>query len=309
MDGTREKEFSMVGLTDTQQQLTPDDLAELMTTFQEVTLRLQHSQDQLTGEVHRLKRELREANDALERSRRLAALGEMAAGIAHEIRNPLAALSLDAATLASESELPSQREAAERIGRAVRTLNAIVQDVLHFASDTPVRIATHSVSELFARALEMCVVGPDVRIELGPWEAESADVDEHLLHRALVNVLRNAIEAMQETPVPVGGHRLRLASSLLNNGDVRLIIADTGPGIPESVVERMFNPFFTTRATGTGLGLAIVHRIVDAHGGRVEVIGERAGGAASGREPLVKGGAEVSLVLPRQDDSANAEAA
>jgi signal transduction histidine kinase len=82
-------------------------------------------------------------------------------------------------------------------------------------------------------------------------------------------------------------------------GETEVVISDTGPGIPQTVIERMFNPFFTTRATGTGLGLAIVHRILDAHGGRVVVNGNRTGSC----------GAEVRLVLPRHDAAVNAEAA
>jgi signal transduction histidine kinase len=291
----------MMGVTETAPRLTAEDLAELMDTVQSVTLRLQSSHDQLTSEVHRLKRELNEANDALERSRRLAALGEMAAGIAHEIRNPLAAISLDAASLFSTGNDPDQREAAARIGRSVRSLNAIVQDVLHFAADTPVRIERQDVQALVARVMEASagVVDCEVRVELGPWELQTVDADEHLLQRALVNVVRNALEAMAESPAPSGGHTLGVRVVLGQDGETELVISDTGPGIPQTVIERMFNPFFTTRATGTGLGLAIVHRILDAHGGRVVVNGKRTGSC----------GAEVRLVLPRHDAAVNAEAA
>ncbi len=273
-----------------------------METFQEVTDKLQISHDQLTSQVNRLKCELRVANDALERSRRLAALGEMAAGIAHEIRNPLAAISLDAASLACEKDREHQEQAAGRITFAVKSLNAIVQDVLHFAGDTPVRAMAMDVEGLCARAAEECagVSDAEIAIELGPWGVETMMADAHLLHRAMVNVVRNAIEAMNETDAPEGGHCLCVRSELNDAGEVVLVVSDTGPGIPSEVSERIFNPFFTTRATGTGLGLAIVHRIVDAHGGRVEVLGQRGDGER---------GAEVRLVLLRELPADQTEAA
>lgn len=286
-----------------EQRLSADDLADLMESFQSVTLKLQHSHDQLTGEVKRLKHELGVANDALERSRRLAALGEMAAGIAHEIRNPLAAISLDAAALAGEIDPEDQVQAAERISFAVKSLNAIVQDVLHFAGDSPVRPVAIEVERLCERAIEECAGVGDagLRVDLGPWGVDCVMGDAHLLHRAMVNVVRNAMEAMEGTPLPAAGqHKLSVSSELLADGESVLVVRDTGPGIPEGVVERMFNPFFTTRATGTGLGLAIVHRIVDAHGGRVEVRGQRADGVR---------GAEVRLVLPRRETAGQTEAA
>ncbi len=294
------------------QGMTPDDLAELMDTFQDVTLKLQSSHDQLTSEVRRLKSELRDANDALERSRRLAALGEMAAGIAHEIRNPLAAISLDAASLASETCREQQTAAAHRITFAVKTLNAIVQDVLAFAGDARVRATSVDAAEACMRAVDECLASEeegsagDIRVELGPWEEMELWCDPHLVHRALVNIIRNAVDAMRECEPPEGGHVLSVRTARVEARSGRrghwsaLVVADTGPGMSQSVVERMFNPFFTTRATGTGLGLAIVHRIGDAHGGRVEVQGQRSDGVR---------GAEVRLVLPGHDAAAEVEAA
>jgi len=288
------------------QRLSADDLADLMASFQEVTLKLQSSHDQLTGEVKRLKHELSVANEALERSRRLAALGEMAAGISHEIRNPLAAISLDAASLAHETERSQQEQAAGRIIFAVKTLNAIVQDVLAFAGDAPVRPTVLDVDELCERAVIECEAAvPEgeqqpIHVELGPYEVGNIEGDVHLLHRAMVNVIRNAMDAMRESAAPDGGHRLHVRSERDEPGQAVLVVTDTGPGIPAGVVERMFNPFFTTRATGTGLGLAIVHRIADAHGGRVVVVGQRADSVS---------GAEIRLVLPQRDAAEQTEAA
>ncbi len=275
--------------------LAPADLAELLAAFNEVTAKLQSSHDRLRDEVARLNRELSDANGALERSRRLAALGEMAAGIAHEIRNPLGAIGLYARSLGEDLvDRPEQRGVAERIARAVRGLDAVVNDVLAFAGEVRPRIGVADASDLLARAAEEGVHAASgarvLRDDLGR-SPVAVPCDGELMHRALVNVIRNACEAMVESgPSPrmltldVRPARLRPDG---RTDAVALVVRDTGPGVGPEVVERMFNPFFTTRATGTGLGLAIVHRILDAHGGRVTV---------RNNEPPP--GATVELVVP-----------
>jgi len=263
--------------------LTADDLAELMRTFNEVTSQLHATHARLQSEVTRLKGELAEANERLHRSKRLAALGEMAAGIAHEIRNPLGSIALDAEMLRQDlDERPGERRIAERMGEAVHRLNAIVTDVLAFARDLKPRCEVCDAGDLFDRAVEACwaeLTGGtegargaacSVRVDRCP-DADSVPVhaDPLLTHQALVNLIRNAVEAMAEdgSAEPT----LRLEASAKIDGGARLRVIDTGPGAPKEVIDRMFNPFFTTRPTGTGLGLAIVHRIADAHGGSVEV--------------------------------------
>ena len=120
--------------------LTAEDLAALMDSFNSVTAKLQASHESLRGEVARLNRELSEANAALERSRRLAALGEMAAGIAHEVRNPVGGIRLYARLLDQDlSELPRQRELAIKIGEAAKNLDQIVGDVLTFSKEFRLR--------------------------------------------------------------------------------------------------------------------------------------------------------------------------
>jgi len=275
--------------------LAPADLAELLAAFNEVTAKLQSSHDRLRDEVSRLNRELSEANGALERSRRLAALGEMAAGIAHEIRNPLGAIGLYAGSLVEDlADRPAQRSVAERIARAVRGLDAVVHDVLAFAGEVRPRLGEGDASDLLTRAAESCVhPGWGVQIRRDDLGRAPAPVrcDGELMHRALVDVIRNACEAMAESgsrprvlTLDVRPARLRPDA---RTDAVALTVRDTGPGVGPDVVERMFNPFFTTRASGTGLGLAIVHRIVDAHGGRVLV---------RNNEPPP--GATVELVVP-----------
>lgn len=261
--------------------VAPADLAELMAAFNEVTARLQGTHESLHREVGRLKAELLEANEQLQRSRRLAELGEMAAGIAHEVRNPLGSIRLYAQMLEQDlTDRPVQCGVATKIASAVRGLDAVVGDVLSFARDMKVSCEATTAATVLDGALNASW-GEMARVRVvrrGGAEAESSLrcwCDSHLMHQALVNIIRNALEAMAEVPGPTGGHVLTLDAADAVGHDGRpatvLTISDTGPGVSAEVIDRMFNPFFTTRKTGTGLGLSIVHRIVDAHGGRVVV--------------------------------------
>ncbi len=286
--------------------MSPADLAELVEAFGGVTARLEATHAQLRGEVSRLNEELRHANDQLERSRRLAALGEMAAGISHEIRNPLASIRLYARMLEEDlADRPEQRETAGKIAGAVTRLDAIVGDVLTFAREIRVRAHACEPSEILDEALGLCALG-GVEVDRSGVEDVELACDPGLCVQALVNLIRNADEAMRGEGRAAGDGPGRIWLSARDAGDIDgagrarrwtvLSVRDSGPGIPDDVVERMFNPFFTTRATGTGLGLAIVHRILDAHGGRVEVVGGRQDGR----------GATVELWFPAPATKDNA---
>lgn len=250
------------------------ELAEIICAFNDVTAKLHGAHESLRAEVVRLQAELSSANEQLERSRRLAALGEMAAGIAHEVRNPLGSIGLYARMLVQDlPERPAQRQLAEKIGSAVRGLDAVVNDVLAFAREMPVNAGEVDAGELVERAVEEGrhgVNGEGVRIEQAG-DARMVWCDAGLAHRAIVNVVRNAVEAAGGVRGVEGVVRVERVEQVHGSGGVVVRVSDSGPGVSVEVKERMFNPFFTTRATGTGLGLAIVHRIMDAHAGAVRV--------------------------------------
>lgn len=292
--------------------VTPAELAALLASFNEVTARLETSHEALRGEVVRLSRELGEANAQVERSGRLAALGEMAAGIAHEVRNPLGSIRLYARMLEQDlGDRPDQAKIAVKINMAVRAVEGIVGDVLSFARELRLRPQEVEVGAIFDRALEACchdgVPGWEkVRVERrdrmrGACQVVTADAP--LLAQAMVNIVRNGFEAIRAAGGE--GHTLTLdarTKRAAETGGKRrayacLRVRDTGPGVTPEVVSRMFNPFFTTRDTGTGLGLAIVHRIVDAHGGRVTIRNN----AEVGEGP----GACVEILLPTTVGSAD----
>lgn len=288
--------------------VSPGDLAQLMAAFNEVTARLSATHESLTAQVERLKAELGEANRRVERSRHLAMLGEMAAGIAHEVRNPLGSIALYARMLRDDlADRPTQRGIAERIDRAVTGLNRVVTDVLAFARETTVTRSPCDAEELLHASVEAAREGT------AAWQAASVEVrtpppalpavmgDPGLLRQALVNLVRNAVEAACDpsaTRPPRVALSARLDATRHTDGSSRPVLAlrvhDSGPGFSPDALPRLFTPFFTTRATGTGLGLSIVHRIADAHGGLV----------LARNDPAPPGGASVDILLPLEHQPA-----
>lgn len=276
--------------------LSAPDLAEVLGAFNAVTAKVQASHEALRREVERLQGELCRANEQIERSRRLAALGEMAAGIAHEVRNPLGSIRLYARMLEDDlAGLSDQRALAVKIGSAVRTVDAVVRDVLEFAREERVRPELVEVSEMIDRAVGEALAAdrgersdgaPEIELRVLGSPSDSGQgvwCDPTLAHRAIGNVAGNAIQAMRERRTEAGCAPLvltiRRSHQRVDSVGMDIIaVGDTGPGIRPDVMERMFNPFFTTRATGTGLGLSIVHRIMEAHGGSVLVRNRRGDG-------------------------------
>lgn len=300
--------------------MAPTELAQLLRSFTEVTDRLSATHESLRGEVARLERELGEARGQLRRARELAALGEMAAGIAHEVRNPLGSIRLYASVLIEDLvDRPAEREVAVKIARAVSRLDAVVGDVLAFSRELRLDLHEVTVGHLVGDAVEACaqclarhgvtVIGPSAAAR-----SLAVRCDAGLMHQALVNVLQNAAEAIGEhgaagpearaRTVRIDAESRRVLSARgQSERMVAIAVIDSGPGVPSEVLPRMFNPFFTTRHTGTGLGLAIVHRIVDAHGGRVSVKNVTSESGGSGRP----GGAVVEFVLPAAERPASQE--
>lgn len=284
--------------------MTPGELGEIIAAFNDVTMKLERSHEQLRAEVSRLHQELGEANALVERSRRLAALGEMAAGIAHEVRNPLGSIRLYARMLEQDlADRAGEQQMARKIAGATSVIEAIVGDVLTFAKEFRLQWGEVDCREALERALEACrhdgVPGwREAPVEMEAAEGARFEGDAGLVQQALVNVVRNAYEAMAEVDSKERVLRLGVANRIDGEGRAMVVlrVRDSGPGVAPEVVARMFNPFFTTRSTGTGLGLAIVHRIMEAHGGSVSIGNNR---EMAGEEGDAKG-ACVELVFPRK---------
>lgn len=228
-------------------------------------------------ELRKSEAKLKETLQAAARSERLAALGRLSSGVAHEIRTPLASLKLFLQSMREDMMLsPDQAEDFDVAMRQVRRMEATINHFLNFARPQEPFLAEVNFEKLVDDAL--LVVKPRAnQQEVEVVRAVGADLpkvegDVRQLGEALVNLLVNALEVM-----PDGGRlSICVAAEPAPADDssqprVRIEVSDTGPGIREGDLERLFEPFFTTKATGSGLGLAIVHGTVERHGGTIEV--------------------------------------
>ncbi|WP_170229682.1 ATP-binding protein [Polyangium fumosum] len=246
---------------------------------------------QRSAEIARAYEELRAAQAELVRKEQLAAVGELSAVIAHEVRNPLAIITTAVATLRREGLGEDDRQTLLGIlDEEASRLNRLVGDLLRYAR--PVRCERQLVAprEIVERALSLSQNQTAVKVTLvEPEPLEKIHADPMLLRQVFENIVTNAMQAM-----PTGG---ALTVTLVPHAEsgasgVEVRVADTGEGMDTSVRDRALDPFFTTRAAGTGLGLAIVARIVDAHGGRLSI------------ESDVGAGTEVRIFLPQQGEPA-----
>jgi signal transduction histidine kinase len=257
-----------------------EELGRIILAYSEVTEKLQQSHDQLMLTVQTLQQELGEKNRLLERKNRLAALGEMAAGLAHEIRNPLGGIQLYASLLAGDvKDRPESAKVVEKIAGGVRRLEALVGQVLQFSREIRISPAPADVAEICQQAVEYAshtLAERQVRSVVEGPASLPANVDAMLIGQCVLNLLLNAAEAMEPGGVVRLSYRTPVAAEARQ---LVLTVQDSGAGIPPEVLDKVFNPFFTTKDNGTGLGLAIVHRIIEAHDGTITAANVDGGGA------------------------------
>jgi signal transduction histidine kinase len=237
---------------------------------------------------------LAHAQEQLIQQERLAALGQLAAVVAHEVRNPLGAIFNSLGSLRRMLQPRGDpKMLLDIIGEEAGRLNRIVGDLLDFARPAPAALRPEPLDRVVDDAIQAAGVDSRIRVErhLAP-DLPPVPMDARLIRQALLNLLTNAAQAM-----PAGG-TLSVAARL--DGDaVRIEVSDTGDGIPDELRPRIFEPFFTTRPTGTGLGLAVVKRILDDHGAVIQVEpGALAGTRFAVRLPLSIGGAARGVVEP-----------
>ncbi len=246
-----------------------------------------------TAELHRSYEELRETQRRLVQKEQLAAVGELSAVIAHEIRNPLAIIKNSVSGLRRPTLRDEDRHTLLGIlDEETSRLNRLMHDLLAYARPVVPRARELVVAEVLRRSVERATGGVsqaervDVRWELGA--PETIHGDPELLRHAFVNVVENALHAM-----PEGGTLTLRTRALVRDGveAVAVEVADTGEGMDTIVREKARDPFFTTRPAGTGLGLAIVERVVRNHGGEVAIESRHGKGTV------------VRIVLPREPTS------
>jgi nitrogen fixation negative regulator NifL len=216
--------------------------------------------------------EIEQQREALHQQEKLSALGSLLAGVAHELNNPLSVVVGHAALLRESTADEKSKERAERIHAAAGRCARIVKTFLAMARQKPQSFGPVDVNAMIEGALDIAAYTlrtTDVRLErhlasglLQVW----GDSDQ--LHQVIVNLVINAQQALEQCTAP---RHLRVETATGAGGEVRIEIEDNGPGMPDEIRKRIFEPFYTTKTEGSGIGLAICLGIVEAHGGRIEV--------------------------------------
>ena len=213
-----------------------------------------------------------------ERTKRLLAMGQMAASLAHEIRNPLGSMQLFCTLLKKDlSEEPKLFQLADQIHQGIERLNSVISNCLQFARDAKPRKQTIRDIPAFLQDAASPVAPQIERLGIEFEMEHSGDsqalADPFLLSQALANLVANAVDAvaekLEQSPEEQSSSYVKVLSELKQGEVWRIQIKDTGLGIEEKEQGAVFDPFFTTKDRGTGLGLSIVHTIVKAHGGSI----------------------------------------
>ena len=259
--------------------ITKQTLESVMTFAQQAGLAIHNAfmyqeikafSQQVEEKMQQTTADLRKTEAQLIRSEKLAALGQLAAGIAHEIRNPLTSINI---LIHSLREKPSDeevhREDLRVIEEEIHRINEIVDQFLRFAKPAPPLLQEADLVSLFEETLQL--LKPQIEKQRITVQKEfnalpSTVLDREQMKQVVLNLLLNALQAMS------GGGLLRLSGQVLeDNRWIQLSVQDTGVGIPPEDMNKLFDPFFSTKEGGVGLGLSIAHRIIDQHRGKIQI--------------------------------------
>lgn len=229
-----------------------------------------------------------EVEDRLRRRERLATIGQLAASIGHDLRNPLSVM--ESSLYILRRRVSADQRAIghlDKIANQIQECNRIITNLLHMARDQPPRRETIRAVDLLSGALAAARVPPDFNVVLEGVAELDLWVDASLLKHAFVNLLINSVQAQR------GRDGLICVRAHVDGADVTLSVVDAGPGFDLETLPLIFEPLVTTKATGTGLGLALVKSVTERHGGHVIA------------ENRVEGGAEIKMYLPAAIPSSN----
>ncbi len=260
------------------------NLVEVMERFNESSSKLELRHTSLMQEVDDLRGQLRAKDEEIKRSERLAVLGETAAALAHEVRNPLGAISLFVSMLKSDlADRPQALDLVDEIEKSISSLDQVVSNVLHFAKNNKLHLAPINLHSIIREVGQhfASLYGNTAKISVSVEGNPFIIADAQALRQCLYNLITNSLQV-----TGFAGSIVLSVSDMDPEGPVRLVVRDDGAGIPDEIFPRLFEPFASGRREGTGLGLSIVKRIVVAHGG----------GISAQNAP----GAEFTVVLPRR---------
>ena len=213
--------------------------------------------------------EVKKLQKELMRNEKLAALGELSTGVAHEIRNPLGIIKAIEQTMKNElKDNPEVVKELDIIDEEIERANKVVKALMEFGRPPKGEKSLYSVNSVIDDVLTLAnkyIMQHGVKVQFSKFDDTNAVFDKELLKQAFVNIIFNAVQAM-----PDGGG-LTISTENIHGLFVKVVFEDTGIGINEENIERIFNPFYTTKTEGTGLGLPIVHRIIEEHGGAISV--------------------------------------
>ena len=221
---------------------------------------------------------LKKAEERLVLAERLSSLGELTAGVAHELRNPLAGIKINTQMLSRKKDLPGmEKRLLESTIEGIEKIQKIVDDMLHFAKPKASHFKEEEINGVVERSLAILQTklkkgNISYAFEQGQ-ELPKVRIDIHQIQQVLINVILNAIQAMEK------GGTLTIRTFLSNGDEVGIEVRDTGIGIPTAHLKKIFDPFFTTKSEGTGLGLSISAKILESHGATIDVVSEEGKGS------------------------------
>jgi len=258
-----------------QSQELNEELQENLAQLEETTAKLEEAEEALRKERDNLKLEVKRKTDELLKKEKLSVIGELSARIAHDLRNPLSIIKNSAELIKmSQKNMDSKTKSHwERLERGIYRISHQVDDVLDYVRPSPLKKKPTKISVILHSAYERIIIPDKIKINLPKTDA-TFPCDRDKLETVFVNLIMNSIQAIGDK---IGVISINLIEE---SNDVLLItVKDSGPGIPHSLIPKIFEPLFTTRQIGTGLGLPSCKNIIEKHGGSIDVSSARGKGA------------------------------
>lgn len=271
-----------------------DEIGQLYAAFnvmlsgiQERDAALMKAKDNLEGQVRERTLKLEQAQKEIIKNERMATLGQLTATVSHELRNPLGTIRTSVFTLSNKiaNKDATLQRAIERIERNIVRCDNIITELLDYSRIRALQHQATKLSDWIRYTLEDISVPKGIRLRLELDENVEIEIDRDLLRRVLVNVVENAFQAITESSFESNDKTIIIQDQLANDR-IEIIITDTGEGIADDIMPKIFEPLFSTKGFGVGLGLPVAKQIMEQHGGGIEVISE------------VNVGTRVTLWLP-----------